>query len=105
MFSVLLWPQWPCLGLGWLSFIDSIPSEAPGPALLIPEATTPPRTQPQGGTCRFLFVLKHLLDLLVAADLLHTLPLDGTLAQLLQELIGTRKSFQDRMGILGLQKH
>lgn len=105
MVSVFLWPQWPCLGLGHLSFIASVPSEAPGPALVIPEATFSPRTQPQGSTCRFLFVLKHFLDLFVAADLFHTLPLDGTLAQLLQELIGTREPFQDRMSILGLQKH
>lgn len=96
---------WPCHGLRWLPFIASHPSEIPGWAWLIPEASCPPSTQPQGGTCRFLLVLENLLDLLIAADLFHALPLDGALAQLLQELIGTREAFQDRMGILGLQKH
>lgn len=88
-FSSLLLPQPRYSGL-FLLFLESIFT---------------PRTQPQGNTCRFLFVLEHLLDFLIAADLFHALSLNSALAKLLQELVGTREPFQDRMGILGLQKH
>lgn len=75
------------------------------PVPIIPKIVPPPRTQQQGSTCRFLFVLKYFLDLFIAADLFHALPFNGALTQLLQELIGTREAFQDCMGILGFQKH
>lgn len=58
-----------------------------------------------GQTHRLLLVLKHLLDLLVAADLLDALPLDGALPDLLQEAIGSGKAFQERVGIPGPQEH
>lgn len=48
-----------------------------------------------GQTHCLLLVLEHFLDLLITADLLHALPLDGALPDLLQEAVGSGKALQD----------
>lgn len=53
---------------------------------------------------RPLFVLKHLVGLLEAAALLHTLPLNVTFLQLFQESVGSGESLEDGVSILIIKK-
>lgn len=104
-------PQAPKRGRGFLAAwqhpqrgCEPLPPSEPhvGPSW---KCLTHPARSRGAQTHRLLLVLEHFLDLLIAADLLDALPLDGALPNLLQEAVGSGEALQDRVGIPGPQEH